>query len=58
MFSCLIPLLERQHIDLAGKSVLDVGCGYGGFLTALREKFPLKELLGIDLDAKMIRIGR
>jgi SAM-dependent methyltransferase len=57
-FSWLIPLLEGQHINLAGKSVLDVGCGYGGFLTALCEKFPLKEPLGIDLDAEMIRIGR
>src|SRR5262245_37292247 len=55
---CLIPLLERQHIDLAGKSVLDAGCGYGGFLSALREKFSLKEPLGIDLDREMIRIGQ
>jgi ubiquinone/menaquinone biosynthesis C-methylase UbiE len=56
--NCLIPLLKRQGIELAGKSVLDVGCGYGGFLTALREQFALKEPLGVDLDAEMIRIGR
>ena len=31
----LLPLLARSGVDLAGKGVLDVGCGYGGVLAAL-----------------------
>lgn len=54
----LIPLLRKRGFDPSGKSVLDVGCGYGGVLAALRETFPLAETLGIDLDAAMIRAGR
>lgn len=53
----LIPLLRRQGFDPSGKSVLDVGCGYGGVLAGLAESFPLKSALGIDLDALMIRQG-
>jgi SAM-dependent methyltransferase len=54
----LAPLLQRHGVDLAGKSVLDVGCGYGGVLSGLREKYALDAALGIDLDPEMIRIGR
>ncbi len=55
--SCLVPLLESQGVKLSGKSVLDVGCGYGGVLAVLQEKFGLSQALGIDLDAEMIRVG-
>lgn len=53
----LIPLLEGRGIPLAGKAVLDVGCGYGGVLAALAEKHALAEALGIDLDADMVGKG-
>src|SRR4051794_22711450 len=53
----LIPLLQSQGLDLAGKSVLDLGCGYGGVLAALQEKYGLAGALGIDLDPEMIRAG-
>lgn len=54
----LLPLLDRAGIHLAGKRVLDVGCGYGGVLAALAERHALSEAYGIDLDAEMIRSGR
>lgn len=53
----LIPLLEAQGISLVGKSVLDLGCGYGGVLAVLQEKYGLSEALGIDLDPEMIQSG-
>jgi SAM-dependent methyltransferase len=53
----LLPLLRGQGIALAGKSVLDVGCGYGGVLAALAEAHRLGEALGVDLDADMVAAG-
>lgn len=54
---CLLPLLARHGVELAGKAVLDAGCGYGGVLAALAEEYPLGEALGVDLDADMVRLG-
>lgn len=54
----LMPLLARKGFALAGKSVLDVGCGYGGVLAAMAEDFPLASALGVDLDQAMIDGGR
>ncbi len=53
----LLPLLERRGVALAGRSVLDAGCGYGGVLAALAERHPLGAALGVDLDMDMIRAG-
>ncbi len=53
----LVPLLKSLQIDLHGKSVLDVGCGYGGVLAVLSEKYALTDALGIDVDADMIQAG-
>lgn len=53
----IIPLLDSQGVALAGRSVLDLGCGYGGVLAALHEKYGLSEALGIDIDPEMIRAG-
>jgi tRNA G46 methylase TrmB len=36
--------LEIMHY----KSVLDIGCGNGRFVTELRKKFQLMEYLGVD----------
>lgn len=54
----LIPLLLERGLALDGKSALDVGCGYGGVLAGLAERFRLAEALGIDLDPGMIAGGR
>ncbi|MEO6097698.1 MAG: class I SAM-dependent methyltransferase [Fibrobacteria bacterium] len=53
----LIPLLKKYGYQVAGKSVLDVGCGYGGVLAALAMEYPLRSALGIDLDGGMVREG-
>ncbi len=54
----LLPLLERRGFPLAGKSVLDVGCGYGGVLSAIAASHPLRRALGVDLDDSMVREGK
>ena len=54
----LVPMLQKRGFDPAGKAVLDVGCGYGGVLAGLAEKYPLGSALGIDLDEDMIRAGQ
>ena len=53
----LVPLLESQGIDLAGKAVLEAGCGFGGVLSGLQERFGLGEALGMDLDSEMVASG-
>ncbi len=53
----LIPLLKKLNISLDDKSVLDVGCGYGGVLSALQNNFKLEKNLGIDVDGEMIQAG-
>ena len=55
--SFLIPLLESMKISLSGKSILDVGCGYGGVLAALEERFGLSRSLGIEVDSEMVKMG-
>src|SRR3954463_13303126 len=54
----------RQHV--AGSiqpgreqfSLLDAGCGSGGMLATLREKFPQAELTGIDASERAIELCR
>jgi SAM-dependent methyltransferase len=55
---CLLPVLEREGVELAGRSVLEVGCGYGGVLAGLSERRRLGEAVGIDVDPEMIEAGR
>lgn len=44
--------------DFQDKTVLDVGCGIGGFLTFLREKGISCEFTGIDINPGMIDKAR
>ncbi|MCP4390257.1 MAG: SAM-dependent methyltransferase, partial [Gammaproteobacteria bacterium] len=37
-------------IAVAGKEVLDIGCGLGGAVVALVSKHEAKHVLGIDID--------
>lgn len=47
------PALKGMLPDLSGKSVIDLGCGYGWFCRAARELGAL-EVTGIDLSEKML----
>jgi len=49
----LIPFFTERRISLDEKRVLDVGCGEGGLLSSLSERFQLQGL-GIDYDREMI----
>ncbi len=42
---------------LKGRTVLDVGTGTGGWISALA-RYPLKEAVGVDFSEKMIRQAR
>ncbi|CAN5788752.1 class I SAM-dependent methyltransferase [soil metagenome] len=44
--------------DLKGRSVLDVGCGTGGFYERLKKKRISCDYLGVDISPEMIRICR
>jgi len=47
--------LIRQHLGpLAGKRVLDVGCGKGRFARVFRQQEPEAELWGLDISEAML----
>ncbi len=47
--------LVRQHVDLEGKRMLDVGCGVGAFVRRLREFSD--DVCGFDIDEENVRKG-
>lgn len=50
-----IDALIQQHKRTDGKKLLDVGCGTGGHLTFLRERYDVE---GLDLSAEQIEVAR
>jgi len=44
--------------DFSGRSVLDIGCGIGGFYGFLREKGIRAEYSGFDINEKMIAFAK
>jgi len=48
--------LILEHLgDVAGKRVLDVGCGKGRFARILKERHPNAEVWGLDISEEMLR---
>jgi ubiquinone/menaquinone biosynthesis C-methylase UbiE len=48
--------LIREHLgDLAGKRILDVGCGKGRFARIFHEQEPVAEIWGLDISEAMLR---
>ena len=50
-----VRLILDYFGDLAGKRVLDVGCGKGRFARVLKERHPSAEVWGLDISAEMLR---
>ena len=52
-------MLERlDYVKIAPQPVLDVGCGTGGSLTALGERYPKSFVFGADASEAMLQAGR
>jgi malonyl-CoA O-methyltransferase len=48
--------LILEHLgDLAGKRVLDVGCGKGRFARIVKERNPAAEVWGLDISEQMLQ---
>ena len=45
-------------VDLAGKDVLEVGCGRGGGASFVFERFAVRSMTGLDLARRAIKRGR
>ncbi len=54
--------LNHELLQLAGLSssarLLDVGCGFGGTLAAINEKFTDVDMIGLNLDPRQIELAR
>ncbi|MGI9464783.1 MAG: methyltransferase domain-containing protein [Aestuariivirgaceae bacterium] len=52
--------IERllEGIDLAGKTVLDIGCGAGGITVALARDFDAGRVIGIDVEEPVCNAAR
>src|SRR5690606_18464906 len=47
------PMLKSMLPDLAGKTVIDLGCGYGWFCRSARE-LGAAQVTGVDISEKML----
>jgi malonyl-CoA O-methyltransferase len=50
-----VQLILDYFGDLAGKRVLDVGCGKGRFARVLKERHPMAHIAALDLSEAMLR---
>jgi malonyl-CoA O-methyltransferase len=52
-------MLERlDYVRIEPRYVVDLGCGTGAALPALRERYPQATLLGLDASPAMLRAGQ
>lgn len=52
-----LPCYYAEKQWLEARSVLDLGTGNGYYLNRLRERFPAKRYLGIDIDPNLIELA-
>lgn len=52
------PLLKKLNLDLSNKKILDAGCGSGFFIKEIIKSFEPKELIGIDISEKMLKLAK
>lgn len=50
-------LIQRAHLG-PGQRVLDLGCGTGTLALLLHERVPEAEIVGLDIDRKILTIAR
>ncbi len=50
-----VKLILEHFGDLAGRRVLDVGCGKGRFARVLKERYPEASIIAFDLAEAMLR---
>ena len=46
------------NVDMAGKSVLDIGCGTGGITATLASKYGAARVIGVDIEEPVCRHAR
>lgn len=52
-------MLERlDYVRIEPTTIVDLGCGTGGSLAALGERYRRASLLGVDASEAMLRVGR
>ena len=60
-FAAAQARLSERLVDLlgirVGDRVLDVGCGFGGTLRALRQSYPGADLVGLNIDARQLAVS-
>lgn len=50
-----IPRMILEFIQ-SSKRILDLGCGEGGMISAILNKFPQKEIIGVDISPRRIEL--
>jgi len=58
MHAQMLGALGRRRPPRKGERILDAGCGTGGFLAGLGERFPETEPLGVEIDAAAGTVAR
>ena len=58
LFESIIQYAQESHVDCAGKSVVDIGCGTGHLMQMLNETFHPSSLTGLEQSQNAIRVAR